>query len=52
MNIELSAEEVNVLLLSAQHCLNSHQDEGTDARWPDNEQLRTVMAKLQSGVKD
>lgn len=51
MNIDLSAEEINVLLLSAQHCLNMNKDDGIDQRWPDNDKLHGIMAKLQSGVK-
>lgn len=51
MNIDFSAEEINALLLSAQHCLNTYKEGGIDQRWPDNEKLHEIMAKLQSGVK-
>jgi hypothetical protein len=52
MNIDLSAEEINVLLKSAQNCLNTCQEGGTDHQCPDCEKLQGVMSKLQAGVKD
>lgn len=51
MNIDLTAEEINVLLESAQNCLNTCKEGGTDHHCPDCEKLQSIMAKLQAGVK-
>jgi hypothetical protein len=50
MNIDLTAEEINILLTSAKHCLNTCKEGEAGQQCPDCEKLQSIMAKLQAGV--
>lgn len=52
MNIDLTVEEINILLKSGSHCLSTCQEGGPDHKCPDCQKLQQVMNKLKAGVND
>lgn len=50
MIFELEKEEIDILLTSGRHCLNTCQEGRTDQLCPDCQKLTRVMNKLKAGV--
>lgn len=50
MNIDLTKEEVEILLKSGSHCLSTCQEGGSGQECPDCQKLKRVMDKLKAGV--
>ena len=50
MNLELSNEEIDMLLQSARHCLNSCHDGGLENNCPDCRKLEDIILKMQKAV--
>lgn len=50
MNINLTGEEISILLKSGSNCLNTCQEGGTGHQCSDCQKLQQVMSKLQAGV--
>lgn len=50
MIIDLTEEEIDILLKSGSHCLNTCQEGGPDQHCPDCQKLEQVMNKLKAGV--
>ena len=50
MKIDLTGEEINILLKSGSNCLNTCHEGGPGQHCPDCQKLQYVMSKLQAGV--
>ena len=52
INLELSTEEIQVILKSIKHCLNSCHEGGTESGCPDCQKLKEIMLKIQAEVSE
>ncbi|AHF08507.1 hypothetical protein [Desulfitobacterium metallireducens] len=52
MNIELTKDEVEILLKSGRHCLGTCEEGGPGQECPDCQRLQQVMDKLKAGVSE
>lgn len=50
VNIDLTEEDLNILLKSGSNCLNTCEEGGPGRECPDCQRLQHVMAKLKAGV--
>lgn len=50
MNIDLTEDEINILLKSGSNCLATCREGGPTHQCPDCQRLQNVMSKLQAGV--
>lgn len=50
MNIDLTEEEIGVLLKSGSHCLSTCHEGGPDQHCPDCQRLERAMVKLKAGA--
>jgi hypothetical protein len=51
MNIDLTGDEINILLKSGNNCLDTCHEGGPGHRCPDCQRLQQVMTKLQAGLR-
>jgi hypothetical protein len=50
ISLKLEADEVNIILESLKHYLDTYKDGGIDAKSPEAEMVQGIMAKIQSEV--
>lgn len=50
MNIDLTGDDINILVKSGNNCLNTCQEGGASHRCPDCQRLQQVLSKLQAGM--